>query len=160
MCEFEVNLSLHFDHAYIIHEGHQEKPNVLAFHPQAKSLLVSAGYDCRILLWNLNTQQVAIELNALPQPVRYTSGCCVYHGLTILSLLLQLFALAWSPDGKQLATLCKDHVLRLYTPRSSTSPTAEGNGPEGSRGARIVWLDDTTLAVSGFDKYLPTLNDC
>ena len=65
---------------------------------------------------------------------------------------MQLFAMAWSPDGKQLATIGRDHVIRIYDPRNSTSPVNEGAGPEGSRGARITWLSNTHLVVTGFDK--------
>ena len=55
---------------YILHcLGHHEKPNVLAFHPQAEGLLASAGYDCKLLLWDLTNQCVAKELDPLPQPV-------------------------------------------------------------------------------------------
>ena len=65
---------------------------------------------------------------------------------------MQLFAMAWSPDGKQLATIGRDHVIRIYDPRNSTSPVNEGAGPEGSRGAHITWLSNTHLVVTGFDK--------
>jgi len=111
--------------------GHQEKPNLLAFHPQASSLLASVGYDCRLLIWNLDTQKVEITMDPLPEP---------------------LFALAWSRDGRLLATLGKDHRLRVYEPRTSTSPMKEGDGPEGSRGARLVWVNNKHFIVSGFSK--------
>ena len=45
---------------------------------------------------------------------------------------LQLFAMSWSPDGQLLATIAKDHIIRIYDPRSSTSPVNEGEGPEGA----------------------------
>lgn len=60
--------------------------------------------------------------------------------------------MVWSPDGRYLATMAKDHVIRVYEPRSSTHPVKEGAGPEGSRGARLVWVDDRYLVVSGFNK--------
>ena len=49
--------------------GHQEKPNLLAFHPQASSLLASAGYDGRLLIWNLDTRKIEITMDTLPEPV-------------------------------------------------------------------------------------------
>ena len=65
----------------------------------------------------------------------------------------QLFALAWSPDGTRLATFAKDHRLRIFDPRGSSHAVVEGEGPIGSRGGRIVWLEQDTLLVSGFNRY-------
>ena len=70
----------------------------------------------------------------------------------MFNFLKQLQAMGWSPDGRKLATIARDHVIRIYDPRSSTSPVNEGVGPEGSRGARIVWLTNTHLLVTGFNK--------
>lgn len=50
--------------------GHQDKANVLQFHPQANSLLASAGYDCRLLLWDISSLSVVLTLDKLPEPVR------------------------------------------------------------------------------------------
>lgn len=65
----------------------------------------------------------------------------------------QIFSFAWSPCGTYCATVCKDGKIRVYNPRRSDMPVNEGKGPEGNRGARIVWaLDGQYLVVSGFDK--------
>ena len=60
--------------------------------------------------------------------------------------------MAWSPDGTQLATFARDHLIRIFEPRVSLSPVNEMKGPEGSRGARVIWLEDTVIAISGFNK--------
>ena len=60
--------------------------------------------------------------------------------------------MAWSPDGTQLATFAKDHLVRVFEPRSSLSAVSEMKGPEGSRGARVVWLETNVIAISGFSK--------
>ncbi|XP_054445494.1 coronin-7 isoform X2 [Pteronotus mesoamericanus] len=111
--------------------GHTEKIYSLRFHPLAADLLASSSYDLTIRIWDL---QARVER------------------LRLLGHRDQIFGLAWSPNGQQLATVCKDGRLRVYEPRSSPEPLQEGPGPEGTRGARIVWVcDGHCLLVSGFD---------
>lgn len=65
----------------------------------------------------------------------------------------QIFSFSWAPCGAQCATVCKDGKLRVFQPRKSDSAIREGKGPEGNRGARIVWaLDGRYLVTMGFDK--------
>lgn len=65
----------------------------------------------------------------------------------------QIFGFAWSPDGSFCATVCKDGKVRVYEPRQGGSPSQEGPGPEGTRGARLIWvLGGKYIIVSGFDK--------
>lgn len=43
--------------------------------------------------------------------------------------------------------------LKVYDPRKSDRPIREGNGPVGTRGARITWaIDGNFIVVTGFDK--------
>ena len=58
--------------------GHQEKPNILCFHPQASSLLASAGFDCQLFLWDLEERAISLRMDPLPQPVR-THICQLQH---------------------------------------------------------------------------------
>ncbi|NXP81690.1 CORO7 protein, partial [Ramphastos sulfuratus] len=111
--------------------GHTEKIYSIRFHPMASDLLVSSSYDMTVRIWDLSTGREAL--------------CLQGH-------IDQIFSLAWSPDGKKLATVSKDARLRLYEPRHSTEPQQEGPGPEGARGARLVWVcGGDYLLVSGFD---------
>ncbi|KAM9780059.1 coronin-7 [Neosynchiropus ocellatus] len=115
----------------LILQGHTEKIYSIKFHPLASDLMVSSSYDLTVRLWNLATGE----------EVKVLSG----HQD-------QVFAMAWSPDGKLLASVCKDGKVRIYDPRKSTTPVQEGPGPEGHRGARVVWVcDGAFLLVSGFD---------
>ncbi|NXC43015.1 CORO7 protein, partial [Penelope pileata] len=111
--------------------GHTEKIYSIRFHPVAADLLVSSSYDMTVRIWELGAGQEVLCLQG------HTD---------------QIFSVAWSPDGKKLATASKDGRLRLYEPRRSPQPQQEGPGPEGSRGARLVWVcGGDFLLVSGFD---------
>ncbi|KAK1344775.1 hypothetical protein QTO34_013476 [Cnephaeus nilssonii] len=111
--------------------GHTEKIYSLRFHPLAADLLASSSYDLTIRIWDLQAGVERLRLQGHRD---------------------QIFGLAWSPNGQQLASVCKDGCLRVYEPRSSPEPLQEGPGPEGARGARIVWVcDGHCLLVSGFD---------
>ncbi|XP_047636606.1 coronin-7 isoform X6 [Phacochoerus africanus] len=115
--------------------GHTEKIYSLRFHPLAADVLASSSYDLTIRIWDLQAGVERLRLQGHRD---------------------QIFGLAWSPNGQQLATVCKDGRLRVYEPRSSPEPLQEGPGPEGARGARVVWVcDGHCLLVSGFDRAIP-----
>uniref|UniRef100_UPI003AAE8195 coronin-7-like isoform X2 n=1 Tax=Centroberyx gerrardi TaxID=166262 RepID=UPI003AAE8195 len=115
----------------VILQGHTEKIYSIKFHPLASGLLVSSSYDQTVRVWDLEAGE---QVNLLTGHQD------------------QVFGMAWSPDGKLLATVCKDGKVRIYDPRKSAAPVQEGPGPEGHRGARVVWVcDGKYLMVSGFD---------
>ncbi|XP_037670989.1 coronin-7 isoform X2 [Choloepus didactylus] len=111
--------------------GHTEKIYSLCFHPLAADVLASSSYDLTVRIWDLQATAERLRLQGHRD---------------------QIFGLAWSPDGQRLATICKDGRVRVYEPRSGPEPLQEGPGPEGARGARVVWVcDGHCLLVSGFD---------
>ncbi|XP_068191934.1 coronin-7-like isoform X1 [Antennarius striatus] len=115
----------------LILQGHTEKIYSIKFHPLASGLLTSSSYDLTVRLWNLDSGDEVKVLTGHQD---------------------QIFGMAWSPDGRLLATVCKDGKVRIYDPRRSTEPVQEGPGPEGHRGARVVWVcEGKYLLVSGFD---------
>ncbi|XP_004529503.1 coronin-7 isoform X3 [Ceratitis capitata] len=112
--------------------AHLDKIYFIRFHPLAEDVLLTASYDMTVKLWDLRTLEEKILLTG------HTD---------------QIFDLAWSPCGKLAATVCKDGKLRVYNPRKSETPIREGNGPVGTRGARITWaLEGQYIVCTGFDK--------
>ncbi|KAK3584488.1 hypothetical protein CHS0354_006018 [Potamilus streckersoni] len=113
--------------------GHTEKIYFVKFHPLAKDVLLSTAYDMTVKIWDL-TNGGSLKINIVCHPD-------------------QVFSADWSPDGKYLATVCKDRMIRVFEPRTSVQSLREGPGPEGSRGARILWvLNGQFLFVSGFSR--------
>ncbi|XP_037724374.1 coronin-7 isoform X3 [Drosophila subpulchrella] len=112
--------------------AHLDKIYFIRFHPLAADVLLTASYDMTIKLWDLRTM----------------SEKCSLSGHTD-----QIFDFAWSPCGRLGATVCKDGKIRVYNPRKSETPIREGNGPVGTRGARITWaLEGHYIVCTGFDK--------
>ncbi|XP_063622542.1 coronin-7 [Cydia splendana] len=114
--------------------AHPDKIYIVRFHPTASDVLTTAAHDLTIKIWDLSLD--------VPEAA-----------ITLTGHTEQIFALDWSPCGEYLATVCKDGLVRIFKPRSSTEAIRSGPGPAGSRGARIVWaLNETHLVVTGFDK--------
>ncbi|XP_064555411.1 coronin-7 isoform X1 [Drosophila montana] len=112
--------------------AHLDKIYFIRFHPLAADVLLTASYDMTIKLWDLRTM----------------TEKCALTGHTD-----QIFDFAWSPCGKLGASVCKDGKIRVYNPRKSETPIREGNGPVGTRGARITWaLEGHYIVCTGFDK--------
>lgn len=112
-------------------QAHIEKIYCLKFHPLASDILATTSYDMTIRIWDLSTLQQAYCLKTEDHVI----------------------ALAWSPCGRRIAAATRGSSLLIFEPREGSAPIAQGKGPGGTRGARIVWaLDGQYLAVMGFDK--------
>jgi coronin-7 len=113
--------------------GHDDRISIVEFHPLASDVLTTAAMDLTIRIWDLITGQEKICIRDFSDP---------------------LFSFAWNPEGKLLATLSKDHKLKVYEPRAnSTSALQEGPGTQGSRGGRVLWANEgSQIIVTGFSR--------
>ncbi|KXJ24176.1 Coronin-7 [Exaiptasia diaphana] len=114
-------------------KGHHDKPTIVRYHPTASNVLASASADLTIKIWDICTMQCVITLQGHNE---------------------QIFSFCWSLDGKHIVSVSRDKKIRLYEPRSSTTCTQMGDGPEGSRGARVFWAGPKSelLVLSGFSR--------
>ena len=76
--------------------GHQRKVGCIQWHPLANNILASAGFDNKIIAWNVERAEPAIVIDG--------------HTDTIYSM-------SWSKDGDLLATTSKDKMLRIIDVR-------------------------------------------
>ncbi|XP_063171041.1 coronin-7-like isoform X1 [Candoia aspera] len=117
----------------VLLRGHAEKVYSIKFHPLASDVLASSSYDKSVRIWDVRTGRQELGL----------------HGH-----MDQIFSLAWSPDGRCLATVSKDGKVRVYEPRQAAQPLQDGPGPKGGRGARVAWVcGGKYLLASGFDSH-------
>ncbi|XP_059808953.1 coronin-2B isoform X3 [Hypanus sabinus] len=77
--------------------GHSRRVGLIEWHPTTNNILFSAGYDYKILIWNLE----------IGEPVKMID--C--HTDVILCM-------SFNTDGSLFATTCKDKKLRVIEPRS------------------------------------------
>ncbi|XP_029950377.1 coronin-2A isoform X1 [Salarias fasciatus] len=83
-------------------QGHSRRVGLIEWHPTAKNILFSTGYDYQVMIWNLDCPEQVIK-----NPVRTIS----HHTDVVLSM-------SFNTDGSLLATSCKDRKVRLMEARS------------------------------------------
>lgn len=91
---------------------------------------MSSSYDSTVRLWNLDSEEEVKVLMGHQDQVG--DPLSRFGDLKLCErsrrepfprfLPVQVFCMAWSPDGKLLATVCKDGKVRVYDPRKSTTP--------------------------------------
>jgi len=110
--------------------GHKRKVGSVNFNPVANNILATSSGDFTVKVWDINKGTAAYTLEG--------------H-----SDLIQ--GVQWNQNGSLIATVCKDKKLRIIDPRNN-SVALEGNGHEGVKGSRAVWIGPNRLFTSGFSK--------
>ncbi|KAI1904405.1 hypothetical protein AGOR_G00005300 [Albula goreensis] len=77
--------------------GHSRRVGLIEWHPTTSGILFSAGYDYKILIWNLDIAEAVKMIDC--------------HSDVILCM-------SFNTDGSLVATSCKDKKLRVIEPRS------------------------------------------
>ncbi|XP_015275013.1 PREDICTED: coronin-1A [Gekko japonicus] len=79
-------------------EGHSKRVGIVTWHPTAQNLLLSAGCDNVVTVWDVGVGQASISLDDLHPDAIYST--------------------VWNRDGSLLCTACRDKRVRLFDPRA------------------------------------------
>ncbi|KAL0993304.1 hypothetical protein UPYG_G00105880 [Umbra pygmaea] len=113
-------------------EGHSKRVGILSWHPTAHNVLMSAGCDNVVILWNVACGEAVVRIDSIHPDLIY-SAC-------------------WNRDGSQILTSCKDKTLRVLDPRKGTVIAEKEKTHEGSRPVKAVFVSDGKILSTGFSR--------
>ncbi|KAB7493596.1 Coronin-6 [Armadillidium nasatum] len=109
---------------------HQRRVGLVLWHPTASNILISAGGDNLVVIWNVG---VGEALNTLTNHPDLVYSCC------------------FNWDGSLLLTTCKDKKVRIINPRNGEL-FEEATCHEGSKATRGIFLKNGLVFTTGFSK--------
>lgn len=109
---------------------HQRRVGLVLWHPSALNVLLTAGSDNLIVIWNVGTGEVLVRIECHPDTI---------------------YSACWNWDGSQLVTTCKDKKIRILNPRSGEILN-EAIAHEGSKATRAIFLRHGLIFTTGFNR--------
>lgn len=109
---------------------HQRRVGLVLWHPSAQNVLLTAGSDNQVVIWNVGTGELLIQIDCHPDII---------------------YSACWNWDGSKLVTTCKDKKIRIINPRSG-EVEEEAVGHEGSKASRAIFLRCGLIFTTGFSK--------
>ncbi|XP_023275384.1 uncharacterized protein LOC111664833 isoform X1 [Seriola lalandi dorsalis] len=116
----------------VVLEGHSKRVGIVSWHPTARNVLLSAGCDNQIIIWNVGTGEAMINLEDMHPDV--------------------IFSVSWSRNGSLLCTACKDKKVRVIDPRKKKIVAEKDKAHEGARPMRAIFLADGNIFTTGFSR--------
>ncbi|XP_026152831.1 uncharacterized protein LOC113124345 isoform X1 [Mastacembelus armatus] len=116
----------------VVLEGHSKRVGIVSWHPTARNVLLSAGCDNQIIIWNVGTGETMINLEDMHPDV--------------------IFSVSWSRNGSLLCTACKDKKVRVIDPRKKKIIAEKDKAHEGARPMRAIFLADGNIFTTGFSR--------
>ncbi|CAK6959458.1 uncharacterized protein coro1cb isoform X1 [Scomber scombrus] len=116
----------------VVLEGHSKRVGIVSWHPTARNVLLSAGCDNQIIIWNVGTGGAMINLEDMHPEV--------------------IFSVSWSRNGSLLCTACKDKKVRVIDPRKKKVVAEKDKAHEGARPMRAIFLADGNIFTTGFSR--------
>ncbi|XP_055055411.2 uncharacterized protein coro1cb isoform X3 [Misgurnus anguillicaudatus] len=116
----------------VVLEGHSKRVGIVTWHPTARNVLLSAGCDNLIIIWNVGTGEAMINLEDMHPDV--------------------IFSVCWSRNGSLICTACKDKKVRVVDPRKGKIIAEKDKAHEGARPMRAIFLADGNIFTTGFSR--------
>ncbi|VDN91854.1 unnamed protein product [Brugia pahangi] len=110
--------------------GHQKRVNTLAWHPTASNILLTAGGENKLLMWNVGTGDALLEISGHPD---------------------MIWSVSFNYDGSRFVTTSKDKKIRVIDSHTG-EVLHQGNGHEGVKPQRAIFLKDGRIFTTGFTK--------
>uniref|UniRef100_A0A1I7VTF7 Coronin n=1 Tax=Loa loa TaxID=7209 RepID=A0A1I7VTF7_LOALO len=110
--------------------GHQKRVNTLAWHPTASNIILTAGGENKLLIWNVGTGDALLEISGHPD---------------------MIWSVSFNYDGSRFVTTCKDKKIRVIDSHTG-EVLHQGNGHEGVKPQRAIFLKDGRIFTTGFTK--------
>ncbi|XP_061655807.1 coronin-1C-A-like isoform X4 [Phyllopteryx taeniolatus] len=128
----ENGLESPLSEAVVVLEGHSKRVGIVSWHPTARNVLLSAGCDNQVIIWNVGTGEAVINLDDMHPDV--------------------IFSVSWSRNGSLLCTACKDKKVRVVDPRKKKIVAEKDKAHEGARPMRAIFLADGKIFTTGFSR--------
>ncbi|KAI9545127.1 Coronin-1C-A [Dissostichus eleginoides] len=116
----------------VVLEGHSKRVGIITWHPTARNVLLSAGCDNQIIIWNVGTGEAMINLEDMHPDVIYST--------------------TWNRNGSLICTSCKDKAIRVIDPRKETVIAEKEKAHDGARPMRAIFLADGNILTTGFSR--------
>ncbi|XP_049326515.1 coronin-1C-A isoform X1 [Astyanax mexicanus] len=116
----------------VVLEGHSKRVGIISWHPTARNVLLSAGCDNVVIIWNVGTGEAMITLEDMHPDVIY-SAC-------------------WNRNGSLICTAAKDKKIRVIDPRKEEIIAEKDKAHEGARPMRAIFLSDGNVFTTGFSR--------
>ena len=129
----------------------RRRVGLIEWHPTAENILVSAGYDHLVIVWDVSraTPVNIIECHSdTIYSMSFNRWSLNWHHLEIVQCTFDCFR-----NGSLLATTCKDKTLRILDPRTG-AVVNKGPSHQGTKASKVTYLGGTgRLFTTGFSKY-------
>uniref|UniRef100_UPI00358F5562 coronin-1C-like n=1 Tax=Myxine glutinosa TaxID=7769 RepID=UPI00358F5562 len=119
--------------AVVTLERHRRRVGIITWHPTAHNILLSAGCDNVIYIWNVATGEAVFELNHDMHPDL-------------------IYGVSWNSNGSLICTSSRDKHVRIIDPRKNQVLKSIQRAHEGARPIRAIFLSDGKIITTGFSR--------